>query len=1069
MADNIQLNANTTVGAILATDDDGTAHHQLVKVEFGADGTQTPVSAANPLPVTGPLTDTQLRATAVPVSGTVTASGPLTDAQLRASAVPVSAASLPLPAGAATEATLSTINGKVTACNTGAVTVSASALPTGAATSAAQLPDGHNVTVDNASIPITAAALPLPSGAATAANQLADGHNVTVDNASGAAAVNVQDGGNSLTVDNTVLSVVGGGTEATAQRVTIATDSTGVLSVDDNGGTLTVDNAALSVVGGGTQATALRVTVATDSTGVLSVDDNGASLTVDGTVTANAGTNLNTSALALEAGGNLATIAGDTTSIDGKITACNTGAVTVAASALPSGASTAANQATEITHLSEIEGAVETIEGTVATDGAAKKSVSVQVAGEDGTNAQTLKTDTDGHLQVDVLSGGGGGTQYAEDAAHTTGDTGTMALVVRNDSDASLCGTTGDYTPLQVDASGFLKVNIKAGAGSGGTAMTDDAAFTPGTTSVTPIAGTFDDTAPDSVDEGDAGAVRMSANRNLYSTIRDAAGNERGANVDASNQLTVADATAQGSLATIAGDTTSLDSKVTACNTGAVVVASGAITETNSTAILADTAAMDTNLATIAGDTTSLDSKVTACDTGAVTVAASALPTGAATAAKQLADGHNVTVDNGSGASAVNIQDGGNAITVDGTITETNSTAILADTAAMDTNLATIAGDTTSLDSKIAVVDIDSGAGTDNVQVVALKLATPGGGSGQVVTWVPCDLTPIIRGVPTVLYNGDSVTPLGTALNPLYTQGATGAASQRVQGTQDHDAADAEAPVKIGGKANAAEPAAVDEGDRVNAWFDLTGHQNIKVTSGAITETNSAAILADTAAMDTNLATIAGDTTSIDGKITACNTGAVVVSSGAITETNSAAIKNAVETIDNAIAGTEMQVDVVAALPAGTNAIGKLAANSGVDIGDVDVTSAPARVATTDAITAKLATDKIQNGLTACTPVFVSISAASSGDNTLVAAAGASNKIRVLSYTLIATGAVAVAFESGASGTALTGDMSIAATGGITCAFSPVGHFETAANTLLNLELSAAVQVSGHLTYIVVQ
>jgi hypothetical protein len=53
------------------------------------------------VPVSGPLTDTQLRATAVPVSvsnfpatqavsGTVTATGPLTDTQLRASAVPVS-------------------------------------------------------------------------------------------------------------------------------------------------------------------------------------------------------------------------------------------------------------------------------------------------------------------------------------------------------------------------------------------------------------------------------------------------------------------------------------------------------------------------------------------------------------------------------------------------------------------------------------------------------------------------------------------------------------------------------------------------------------------------------------------------------------------------------------------------------------------------------------------------------------------------------------------------------------------------------------------------------------------
>ena len=54
----------------------------------------------------------------------------------------------------------------------------------------------------------------------------------------------------------------------------------------------------------------------------------------------------------------------------------------------------------------------------------------------------------------------------------------------------------------------------------------------------------------------------------------------------------------------------------------------------------------------------------------------------------------------------------------------------------------------------------------------------------------------------------------------------------------------------------------------------------------------------------------------------------------------SVAVTNAgITTVAGAVSGTEMQVDVVAALPAGTNAIGKLAANSGVDIGDVDVTS----------------------------------------------------------------------------------------------------------------------------------
>lgn len=106
--------------------------------------------------------------------------------------------------------------------------------------------------------------------------------------------------------------VTGGGVEASALRVTLANDSTGVLSVDDNGGSLTVDgtvtanlgatdNAVLDQIetntsygdntGGGTESGALRVTLANNSTGVLSIDDNGGSITVDGTVTADLGAN----------------------------------------------------------------------------------------------------------------------------------------------------------------------------------------------------------------------------------------------------------------------------------------------------------------------------------------------------------------------------------------------------------------------------------------------------------------------------------------------------------------------------------------------------------------------------------------------------------------------------------------------------------------------------------------------------------------------------------------------------------------------------------------------------------
>lgn len=67
----------------------------------------------------------------------------------------------------------------------------------------------------------------------------------------------------------------------------------------------------------------------------------------------------------------------------------------------------------------------------------------------------------------------------------------------------------------------------------------DDAAFTPATGGVIATGMLFDDVAPDSVDEGDIGIGRMSARREAYIQIRDAAGNERGLNVDASGNITV--------------------------------------------------------------------------------------------------------------------------------------------------------------------------------------------------------------------------------------------------------------------------------------------------------------------------------------------------------------------------------------------------------------------------------------------------------------------------------------------------------------------------------------------------
>jgi hypothetical protein len=166
--------------------------------------------------------------------------------------------------------------------------------------------------------------------------------------------------------DNTVLDAgAGGDTIATDdiagvkhQRVKIeygvdgsATDvsDTNPLPVDDAGGSLTVDNAALAVTGGGVEATALRVTLASDSTGVVSVDDNGATLSVD------------------DGGGSLTVDVGSVAAGDNNIG--NVDIVT-----LP----------------------------TAVADGGALPAVVEVVGGYDGANAQVLKTDNTGVLQVDI-------------------------------------------------------------------------------------------------------------------------------------------------------------------------------------------------------------------------------------------------------------------------------------------------------------------------------------------------------------------------------------------------------------------------------------------------------------------------------------------------------------------------------------------------------------------------------------------------------------------------------------------------------------------------------------------
>ncbi len=239
--------------------------------------------------------------------------------------------------------------------------------------------------------------------------------------------------------------------------------------------------------------------------------------------------------------------------------------------------------------------------------------------------------------------------------------------------------------------------------------------------------------------------------------------------------------------------------------------------------------------------------------------------------------------------------------------------------------------------------------------------------------------------------------------------------------------------------------AALPAGSNVIGGVTQSGTWNITNISGTIS-------LPTGAATEATLSTL-------NGKVTACNTGAVVLAAGAavigaVTQSGTWNISN--------ISGT-------ISLPTGAATESTLSTLNGkvtaCNTGAVVVSTQPARAATADAITAKLATDSIQNGLTALTPKFSKISAASSGDNTVVAAV-TSKKIRVLALSFNVAAAVNVKFKDNTAGTDITGLYAFTANQGLALQFCPVGHMESASGMPLVINLSGAIQVSGHIVYV---
>lgn len=142
-----------------------------------------------------PLTDAQLRAKPVPVSGTFTTTPSGTqDVNITGSTeIEVTLNGEPVElwrGGSQADALFVQWNGSQQVTVQDGV-VSVDNFPSNYATAAKQLPDNHQVTVSNQitqpttpsdTQPVSATSLPLPTGAATAAKQLPNNHDVTVSN-----------------------------------------------------------------------------------------------------------------------------------------------------------------------------------------------------------------------------------------------------------------------------------------------------------------------------------------------------------------------------------------------------------------------------------------------------------------------------------------------------------------------------------------------------------------------------------------------------------------------------------------------------------------------------------------------------------------------------------------------------------------------------------------------------------------------------------------------------------------------------------------------------------------------
>lgn len=205
----------------------------------------------------------------------------------------------------------------------------------------------------------------------------------------------------------------------------------------------------------------------------------------------------------------------------------------------------------------------------------------------------------------------------------------------------------------------------------------------------------------------------------------------------------------------------------------------------------------------------------------------------------------------------------------------------------------------------------------------------------------------------------------------------------------------------------------------------------------------------------------AGGSLTIDGTVTVAST---VINSGSITGllVGGVNVANA-NPVPISDAGGSLTVDGTATVTQGTAAaLG--APWTVLLVSGSDTLGHPAKGlhATAADRTGMMYQDNTQRAVS-----FAQLSPSGSGNSTILAAQGASNRIRVLSAHIMTSGSLNVKFLSSTT-TDISGLYPCRDGGGFVLPYNPHGWFQTAANEALNINLSSAIPTGVTITYIVV-